>query len=186
MFRHRQRVFRRKTRRRIASVSLLAVLALFGAFAGRAIQEELSPRLTFAPTATAYAADQHPSAVEASAVAQVTQDLPMLEDLWGVGGGPALGVRYVEAPRGIRAGMPLRVSIHGDQLDGKPFVGGLVEISWRLGDAVYRDVTYTDQRGNVDVSRDLDPSCEGKPCMVGVRMYKGTLQSLAYTKFTPK
>jgi hypothetical protein len=186
MFRHRQRVFGRKTRRRIASVSILAVLALFGAFAGRAIQEELSPRLTFAPTTTAYAADQHPSAVEASAVAQVTQDLPMLEDLWGVGGGPALGVRYVEAPRGIRAGMPLRVSIHGDQLDGKPFAGGLVEISWKLGDAVYRDVTYTDQRGNVDVSREVDPGCEGQPCMVGVRMYKGTLQSLAYTKFTPK
>ena len=91
----------------------------------------------------------------------------MLEDLWGVGGGPAIGVRYVEAPRGIRAGMPLRVSIHGDQLDGKPFVGGLVEISWQLGDKQYRDVTYTDERGNVDVSRDLDPECEGKPCMRG-------------------
>jgi len=183
MFRHRRRVFGRKTRRRIASVSLLLVLALFGVFAGRAIQDELSPRLTFSPTSSAYAAGQSASAVEASLVAQVTKDLPLLEDLWGVGGGPTIGVRYVEAPRGIRAGMPLRVSVHGDQLDGQPLAGGLVEVSWQLGDAQYRDVTYTDERGNVDVSRDLDPACEGKPCVVGVRVYKGSLRSLAYTKF---
>ncbi len=186
MFRHRHRVFGRKTRRRIASVSLFAVVVILGVVAGRAIHDEFTPRLTFAPAASAYAVDSHPSAVEASAVAQVTQDLPLLESLWGVGGGPALGVLYVVAPRGIRAGTPLRVSIHADQLDGKPLGDGLVEVSWQLGDAQYRDVTYTDERGNVELSREIDPACEGKPCVVGVRLYKGSLQGLAYTKFTPK
>jgi hypothetical protein len=186
MFRHRQRVFGRKTRRRIARVSLLVLLAFLGAMVGRAMQDEFSPRLDFSPTTTAYALNPLPGSADASTTARVTRDLPMLEALWNVGGGPALGVRYVEAPRNIRAGAPLRVSVHGERLDGHPLVGALVEISWRLGSANYRDVTFTDNRGNVDVSREIDAEAKGELCVVGVRLYKGGLQSMAYTTFTPR
>ena len=186
MFRHRRMVSGRKTRRRIARVSLLVVLALLGMFASRAIQGELTPRLTFSPTTVAYADHPDMAALQASITARVSSDLPLLEDLWDVGGGPALGVRYVEAPPGIRAGAPLRVSVHGDQPDGQPMGGALVEISWRLGDARYRDVTFTDARGNVDVSRRIDEDSRKKLCVVAVRMYEGGLQSMAYTTFTPR
>lgn len=165
---------------------LLLALVLTGTFAGRAIQDELSPRLSFSPMTTAYAADHVVSATEASITARVDRDLPLLEDLWSVGGGPAFRVSYVEAPRGIRAGLPLRVAVHADRLDGQPFVGAVVEISWRLGDARYRDVTFTDVHGNVTVSREIGKENRGKQCVVAVRMYKGGLQSMAYTTFTPR
>jgi hypothetical protein len=186
MFRHRQRLFGRKARRRVARVSFLVVLALLGTVAGRAIQDELEPQLTFSPTASAFALDPSTPTVDASTTAMVGHDLPELEELWGVGGGPAYGVRYVEAPTTIRAGAPLRVSVHGTRLDGFPFAGALVEVTWKLGDAIYRDVTYTDGRGDVEVNRQLDAACKGKPCVVGVRMYQDNLQALAYTKFTAR
>jgi hypothetical protein len=186
MFRNRQRVFGRKTRRRIARVTLLLALAFAGSFAGRAIQGELSPRLTFSPTTTAYAADSSAAAVKASINARVNRDLPLLEDLWSVGGGPGFRVSYVEAPRGIRAGLPLRVAVHADRPDGRPVVGAVVEVSWQLGGARYRDVTYTDVRGTVNVSREVDKDARGKPCVVAVRLYKAGLLSMAYTTFTPR
>lgn len=186
MFRNRQRLSGRKARRRLARVSLLLVLATMSTFAARAIQGELSPRLTFSPTTAAYAVGTPVAAVEASITARVNRDLPLLQDLWSVGGGPGFRVSYVEAPRGIRAGAPLRVAVHADRQDGQPVVGAVVEISWQLGASRYRDVTYTDVNGTVNVSRDIDKDVKGQKCVVAVRMYKGGLQSMAYTTFTPR
>jgi hypothetical protein len=186
MFRHRQRWFRRKTRRRIASVSVLVALAVMGAFAGRAIQDEMAPRLAFSPAVSAFADNSATRAADASLTAAVTRDLSVLQDFWDATGGPKMRVRYVDPPPRIRAGAPLRVSVHARELNGSPSVGALVEVSWKLGEGFYRDVTYTDNRGNVDVERRIDKSCKGKQCIVGVRIYQGSQQGLAYSKFTAR
>jgi len=186
MIRHRRRWFGRKARARAARVGLLVALALLGAASGSAIQQRTAPRLAFAPTMTAYAAVPSVESVEASLTAQVTKDLPLLEDLWGMGGGSGARVHYAEAPKVVKAGEPLRVSVHGVWPDGHPFAGALVELTWKLGEARYRDVAYTDARGNVEMARVLDSECEGKACVVAVRMRKDGLQALAYTVFTPR
>lgn len=186
MFRHRHRLFGRRSRRRFARVTLILVLALASAVAARSFKDEFAPRLSFSGATAAYAANPGMPAVEASITARVNQDLPLLEDLWDVGGGPAAGVTYVEAPKGIRAGAPLRVSVHGDRPDGWPLVGALVEVSWRLGANRYRDVAFTDARGNVTVTRDIPTDCRNQRCVVAVRIYKSGLRSMAYSTFTPR
>lgn len=186
MFRNRQRVFGRRSRQRLARVTLLLVLALVSAVAGRSLQDEFAPRLSFAGATAAYAADPAMPSVDASVIARVNQDLPLLEDLWDVGGGPSVGVTYVEAPKGIRAGAPLRVSVHADRADGWPLVGALVEVSWRLGSSSYRDVRFTDARGNVTLTRDIPVDCRDQRCVVAVRIYKSGLRSMAYSTFVPR
>jgi len=186
MVRHRQRLLGRKARARVALVSVVLMLAALGAIAGRAIQDELVPRLTFS-TGTAYAAayGTDAAAIEASVTARINADLPLLQELWGVSGGPTTGIRYVEAPRGIRVGDSLPVRVHATLPDGKPFVGALVEVSWEFGDAIYRDVTYTDSHGSVDVTRRVDWAARNKRCIVAVRAYGGDMQSMGYAIFVP-
>lgn len=186
MFRHRQRAFGRKNRARITRVAFLLVLALMGALAGRAIQDELSPRLRFSPPTAAYGVGPWGAAAEASAAARVSRDLATLEDLWGVGGGPVVGVHYIEPPRTIRAGAPLRVAVRGTKPNGQPFAAAFVEVSWKFGSTRYRDVTQTDSSGRVEVTRDVDDESRGKQCVVAVRMYRDELQGMAYTTFTPR
>lgn len=186
LFPDRQRAFGRRSRRRLAVAVLLISLVLITVYAGSRIQEQLVQRLVITPTSTTTGAGPFPSGASAEANARIQRDLPMLEDLWGWGGGQSASVWYVEAPKGITAGEPLLVTVRGLQLDGHPFDDALVEISWRLGDATYRDVTYTDRYGNAEVNRELDPGCKGRECIVAVRMSRDDLQGLAYSTFVAR
>ena len=186
MFPHPQRAFGRKSRRRLALVVLTTVLVLLGASAGLGVRERYAQRLVITPTSVASAADPIPEKTDVEAIARAKRDLPMLEEMWGYGGGQTANIWYVNAPSDIRAGEPLLVTVKGLQVDGHPFDDALVEITWRLGEATYRDVTFTDRYGNAEVNRQLDPGCRGKECVVAVRMYKDDMQGLAYSTFTAR
>jgi len=186
MFDNRQRLFERRARAHATRAFILIALVALGGLAGRGIQAQFAPRLAFAPEMVAYAIDSATQAMEASITAMVNRDFPLLEEMWGVGGASGQGIGYVEPPRGVRAGGPLRVSVHGTRQDGTPFSGALVELTWQLTGSRYHDVTFTDSRGNVDVSRQVGSECKGKQCVVAVRMCKDGLQALAYTTFVPR
>jgi hypothetical protein len=187
MTRHRQMAFVRRVRRLLVRGGWLVVVsACLGAFVLVASERLNAPTLVLPTTTLALAVSPADASMEASITARVQQDLPMLEDLWSVGGGPAAGVHYVEAPEGIKAGKRLHVDIRAVTTDGRPFAGAFVEVLWKLGSARYRDVTYTDDNGVTALNRVIDPACEGTRCVVAVRMFKDDLQGLAYSTFWPK
>ncbi|NTU72296.1 MAG: hypothetical protein HGB10_10845 [Coriobacteriia bacterium] len=186
MFGIRRFLRSRRGRARPATLILVLLVTPAALFAVRAFREGLIPRITLEPTYTAAAAEHAGISFEDSETARLSRDMGRLEDVWGVAGGSPVGVRHVEAPGDIRAGKPLMVSIHGDHRNGDPFAGALVEVSWEFGDERFRDVTYTDNRGVVDVRRDVPEQVRGKQCLVAVRMSRDGLQSLAYAMFIPR
>jgi hypothetical protein len=176
----------RVRRRALRRTFLLILLMCLGALASIAVERAQQSALVFQTTGSAYASPAADPAAEASATARLSEDLPLLMDLWGVAGGPPSNISYLEAPEGIRAGQALRVEVRGFTEDGKPFSGALVEVSWDLGGARYKDFTYTSESGTADVTRRLDKSCQGKRCIVAVRIYRDDLQGMAYSTFVAR
>ena len=186
MILHQDSVFTRKTRRVLVRVSAGVVFVALGALLGWTLWSGSPARLTFSPASTAFAAAPDGTSVDASLTARVIRDYPLLEDLWGVGTGYHAGIHYIDAPGDIKAGEPLVVSVHGKLPDGRPFANATVEISWELGDARYRDMTFTDAQGNVDLTRRIDEASRGKVCIVAVRMSTEDMQSLGYAMLVPR
>lgn len=140
------------------------------------------PVVSVGVTAAAYGADGAP----ASEATTGSPDLPVLLDMWGVGGGPAVPLLNVEPPDGIKAGAPLAVDIKCVDTLHQPLVGATVLLDWLLGEQRFHDVGYTNNTGRVSFLRSIPKEAKDQRCIVSVRVHEDDMSSFAYSVFIPQ
>lgn len=171
----RQRIF-------VRFAVFAVVCGFFGVLIAGGIHRNSVPTLTVGVTSAAYGLDGPAASVQPTD----SPDLPLLLDLWGVGGGPSLPLQTIEPPDGIRAGALLAVDVICVDPMHQPLTSATVELDWLVGEQRFHDVEYTDKGGRVSFARVLGRDAKGQRCIVSVRVHKDDLQSFAYSVFTPE
>jgi hypothetical protein len=96
-------------------------------------------------------------------------------------------VQNVVAPPGIQSGEPLEIDIRALDSSGHDLPNALVEVTWLLPEGQFQDTCRPNLFGVAAVKRTLGKSCQGRRCVVAVRVTQdGQWMGAAYSAFAPK